>query len=488
VAQLLYGFGQADTWNLGSGAYFNGEFDEIRIWNVARSAEEISSNMNRRLTGTEPGLVAYWNFDEGSSSLANDSSGNGNAGTLVNGSLWNPSSTPLVIPHDTIVSLSNNNVRVLLVGTPGRTYQVLASSNLVQWAAIGSVLVSAAATAEFVDANAVLIPAKFYRLAAPPFVTTDTVTDFSNNSGTLRGTISANGAATTAFFQYGMTTNYGSQTPPQEIGSGVATLGVSMALVNLPAGTTFHYRVVAHNDFGISYGADAMLRLLPMPGGNNALEFDGVEDYVSIPGGGGLNGATNGTIEMWVRWSGIQDAGADGFGHVLARQADFSFSNDIIGLNNSDPGNARLIWKPYSTVTAVTGATVVGNNVWRHVAIAFNSSDHRIYLDATLDGTALSSAGSMNDNISIPLTIGAWINGGSGYSHSTIDEVRIWSVVRTQAQIQASMSQRLTGTEPGLVGYWRFDEGIGLSATNGVGSNPSGTLVNGPAWVTSTRP
>jgi hypothetical protein len=48
-----------------SGEYFHGELDEIRIWNVARSQEEIQAVMSTSLTGKEKGLIAYWNFDDG---------------------------------------------------------------------------------------------------------------------------------------------------------------------------------------------------------------------------------------------------------------------------------------------------------------------------------------------------------------------------------------------------------------------------------------
>ena len=67
--------------------YFKGEVDELRIWNTARSAEEISSNYQQTLSGTETGLVGYWNFDleNSGSSTITDLSGNGNDGTLVNG-------------------------------------------------------------------------------------------------------------------------------------------------------------------------------------------------------------------------------------------------------------------------------------------------------------------------------------------------------------------------------------------------------------------
>lgn len=47
------------------GEYFHGELDEIRIWNVARTRPEIESFIISSLTGKEDGLVAYWNFDDG---------------------------------------------------------------------------------------------------------------------------------------------------------------------------------------------------------------------------------------------------------------------------------------------------------------------------------------------------------------------------------------------------------------------------------------
>lgn len=64
------------------GEYFHGALDEIRIWNVARSQEEIQAAMNTTLTGKEKDLVAYWNFDDGT---ARDVSGHGNDGHVHEG-------------------------------------------------------------------------------------------------------------------------------------------------------------------------------------------------------------------------------------------------------------------------------------------------------------------------------------------------------------------------------------------------------------------
>jgi len=61
------------------GEYFHGVIDEIRLWNVARTAEQIRSAMNAALTGKEPGLVMYLNFDDGT---AKDLTPLGNHGAL----------------------------------------------------------------------------------------------------------------------------------------------------------------------------------------------------------------------------------------------------------------------------------------------------------------------------------------------------------------------------------------------------------------------
>ena len=61
---------------------FHGELDEIRIWNVARSQEQIQAAVNISLSGKEEDLVAYWNFDDGT---AGDLSSHNNIGQLNEG-------------------------------------------------------------------------------------------------------------------------------------------------------------------------------------------------------------------------------------------------------------------------------------------------------------------------------------------------------------------------------------------------------------------
>jgi len=70
---------------IGSGAtpfIFDGAIDEVRIWNIVRGGEEIQANMNHYLTGNEPGLVGYWQMNEGSGEIISDGTGNQNYGTI----------------------------------------------------------------------------------------------------------------------------------------------------------------------------------------------------------------------------------------------------------------------------------------------------------------------------------------------------------------------------------------------------------------------
>ena len=70
---------------LGGTAYgwYSGDIDEFRIWNTTRTQGEIRTNMCRRLTGAESGLVRYYRFDEGATGVTADETGNQN-GSLVN--------------------------------------------------------------------------------------------------------------------------------------------------------------------------------------------------------------------------------------------------------------------------------------------------------------------------------------------------------------------------------------------------------------------
>jgi hypothetical protein len=79
------------------------------------------------------------------------------------------------------------------------------------------------------------------------------------NSAALTGGVYPNGHDTTAFWQYGATANYGQQTAATDVGSGTAPVRAPGTLSGLAPSTSYHYRLVAQNSTGTTYGYDYSL-------------------------------------------------------------------------------------------------------------------------------------------------------------------------------------------------------------------------------------
>jgi hypothetical protein len=86
------------------------------------------------------------------------------------------------------------------------------------------------------------------------------------------------------------------------------------------------------------------------------------------------------------------------------------------------------------------------------------------------------------ENTTAPLQVGrestAWrmFNGG-------MDELRVWSVARSAAAIQSTTNAALSGSEAGLVGYWRLNDGSGATSVDSSMGSRAISLFNGPAWT-----
>jgi hypothetical protein len=112
--------------------------------------------------------------------------------------------------------------------------------------ALGTTLV--AAVALLVSAGAAT--------AAPPSVGTKDASGVSSNSAKLNGTVDPNNEATTWYFEFGASTGYGTKTTVKSAGSGNKAVNASTTISGLAAGTTYHYRLVASNGSGTTFGSD----------------------------------------------------------------------------------------------------------------------------------------------------------------------------------------------------------------------------------------
>ena len=97
---------------------------------------------------------------------------------------------------------------------------------------------------------------------AGPIVTTTAATTITTSSATLNGTVNPNGVATTYHFEWGTTTSYGTSSTTISAGSGSTVVNVSANISSLAAGAIYHFRVVAANSNGTTYGGDLTLTTL----------------------------------------------------------------------------------------------------------------------------------------------------------------------------------------------------------------------------------
>jgi plastocyanin len=104
-------------------------------------------------------------------------------------------------------------------------------------------------------------------IVAPPtpIVATDPAAFIASFSATLKGSLNPDGLSTTFHFQYGTTTSYGLTTAP-ETQTGDTSRPVSANINSLTAHTTYHFRIVASNTAGTTFGSDRTFTTLPMTG------------------------------------------------------------------------------------------------------------------------------------------------------------------------------------------------------------------------------
>jgi len=110
----------------------------------------------------------------------------------------------------------------------------------------------------------------------PPAVITGPATSITIDLATLTGTVNAMGLPTTAWFQYGTSSEHYSGTSSiQSIENGSNDIPISDRVSGLQAGTTYYYRLAAQNSAGTTYGSEMAFNTLPPKGkiSGNAVHF-----------------------------------------------------------------------------------------------------------------------------------------------------------------------------------------------------------------------
>jgi len=218
--------------------------------------------------------------------------------------------------------------------------------------------------------------------------------------------------------------------------------------------------------------------------GNNALDFDGINDYLEVLDPISITGPF--TIEAWVR---VRDGAG---GRICANSSGTTgYDFDIAGGSSGmylrfgifNQNQIKVNFDAYVgewTHVAVIGVGEIGQNV-------------RLYINGEVAATAVVdetlAASSTN------LHIGCLTN-GMYFFDGAIDELRIWRTDLDQLTLQTYMNAIVETGHPVfnfLEGHWRFDEGAGQTAASEVvGSQldarlgeAAGEDTADPTWITS---
>jgi len=221
---------------------------------------------------------------------------------------------------------------------------------------------------------------------------------------------------------------------------------------------------------------------------SKVLQFDGVDDHVDV-GPVFSSVSADFTMELWVNPNHTRattpEQNSGDYGGTGQRYAIFPMHGAAGGYGDGHAGagisvgtNGISVFEHtafYLPSPLVYDAPVIG---WNHIALVYQNNQPSLYLNGTLVHTGMMSTYIVHPS--------ADISGIYGYFGGMIDEVRVWNFARTQSEIQSTMNTHLTGSETGLVGYWPFDEGAGTTTSDQSGHNNTGTLANGPVWITSS--
>ena len=190
----------------------------------------------------------------------------------------------------------------------------------------------------------------------------------------------------------------------------------------------------------------------------NALDFSETSDdgQVSMGGPENLRVTGNFTLEAWIYPTGNGSHPIWG-GIIMNKEGEYELARNSKGvliwaIKNTNPG---WIWQSTNYY--------VPEKEWTHVALVYNQSQVKIYINGVLFHTAVST-GAVGDLITDQndFRIGGR-QSSAQFFNGIIDEVRVWNKARSGDEIAKTYNDTLSANyyasaDSGLIGYWRLDK------------------------------
>ena len=207
-------------------------------------------------------------------------------------------------------------------------------------------------------------------------------------------------------------------------------------------------------------------------GQGNALSFDGIDDYVSIPDDDSLN-LNIITMEAW-----IYPTGFNYWGHIIYKsryKLRLYYYTGRVESYVYVNGGLRGCTTPDDIAVSL--------NQWNHVVSTYDGNNIKVYING-VEGCSRSYSPTGNIDIAeSALQIGSYYTFSTGTYRfkGTIDDVRIYGRALAEIEVQEHY-QGIFNNESNLTGLWRFDEGSGNSASDSANEGNNGTIL-GATWT-----
>ena len=526
----------------GTGAErFTGSIDDVRIWSTPRTIEQINGSKNCELAGTEAGLLAYYNFNQGNDQEDNSTVTTLNATTGPNGTLTNftlngttsnwlagsPVTTGSVVPSvatvTTPVVYTQGDTASALTATPGTNgtgvvWYTTATGGTGSTTAPTPLTATVGNTSYWVSStNANGCESGRVEIVVNVVVVNDecpnainltvgssSFSDFPENVLLTTATNSGSPAPTCGNFQggdvwYTATVPASGNIVIETDGTGIYDTGLEVysgacGALNLVScddnsGNGDYSKIVL---LGQTPGTVLRIRVWENVFGISNAQFQvSAYDYVNpathlsfdgtndfvVSANAITNNTQNQTYQAWFRIPSVP-TNSD---RILQRGSDgsggWSVQIDVTSTGRLSAGISA------SPDTFLTGTTVLNPNTWYQATFVFeNNNSLRLYLDGNLEAS-VSIGNRVLRNSDNRLRIGTG-NIASEFFRGDIDEVRIWNIALTATDIINTMNCE-TQQQPELVAHYKLNQGFDAvsnasetTAADSSGNGNNGTLTN----------
>ena len=448
-----------------AGRFFNGDIDEVRLWNFAKTQAQVVAQKDISLTGSESNLVLYYNFNQGTpggnntsiTTVSNLASGS-YTGTLNGFDRTSTSSNFVASTNAPVIgggsSLCLGSPLQLTHSVSGGTWSIPTTTGL----AISNSGVLTGTTSTTVTS---VVVSYLYTYNGCEYTDTKSITIGQQLTvGTATGNQTlCSSAAASAIILAGNTSGSTIQwqsSPDNATFSNISNATAASLSPGSLTSTTYYRAAVTTAACGTLYSN------VITKGYNNSLNFDGTNDFVEIPDNNALDLSSAFTIEAWVFPT---ESGATRGQMIIGKvddtqnglSADLAYSLRF-GTNGfrAEIGNGTLY------AVKESGIQNVKLNQWQHVSLVFDGSTGslNLYLDGVVQGSATTTGFSAVKNSYSSLKLGAYSTYFGQYFKGGLDEVRIWNTARTAQEITDNMSATLNGNETGLTAYYTFNQGV----------------------------